>query len=118
MVSLHVYNLYFLYGFCDLKCFFFDFKIELDSFCKYEHLLVNELKEKTVVKMKFVVYHEGIFYMRDKLFGRPFSLLNSMIKEYCGLNLHSYLPHIGEVCLGQFPGFYYIINNTYSTNTF
>lgn len=61
--------------------------------------------------MKFVLYHEGVFYMRDKLFGRPFSVLNSMIKEYCGLSLHSYLPHIGEVCLGQFPGFYYFINN-------
>ncbi|VVC34737.1 Tudor domain,RNA recognition motif domain [Cinara cedri] len=71
--------------------------------CTYEYISKNKLKEKSVVKMKFVMYHEGIFYMRDKLFGKYFSLLSKMIKEYCGVNLHSYLPHNDEVCLGQFP---------------
>jgi len=71
-------------------------------------LLRNELVEGSVVNLKFVVYHDGVFYMRDKLFGKSFLLLSSMIKEYCGLNLNPYLPHIDEVCLGQFPGIYYL----------
>lgn len=56
--------------------------------------------------MTFVMYHNGIFYMRDKLFGKSFSLLSDMIIEYCNLSLHPYLPHIGEVCLGKYPGIY------------
>ncbi|XP_060847831.1 uncharacterized protein LOC132927329 [Rhopalosiphum padi] len=73
------------------------------SYSKYMDLLRNELVEKSVVIMKFVVYHDGVFYMRDKLFGKSFSILSDMIKEYSGLNLNPYLPHIDEVCLGQFP---------------
>jgi len=56
------------------------------------------------------MFHDGVFYMRDKLFGKSFLILSNMIKEYCSLSLHPYLPHIEEVCLGQYPGiFYYII---------
>ena len=73
-----------------------------------ENLLRFELVEKSVVNMKFVVYHDGVFYMRDKLFGKSFSLLSDMIQEYCSLSLNPYLPHIDEVCLGQFPGIYYL----------
>lgn len=72
-------------------------------------LLRIELIEKSVVNMKFVVYHDGVFYMRDKFFGKSFSLLSDMIKEYCSLNLNPYMPHIDEVCLGQFPGIDYNI---------
>lgn len=72
----------------------------------YNHLLKNKLTKKSIVNMKFVMYHGGIFYMRDKSFGKSFSLLSSMINEYCGLNLHPYLPHNDEVCLGKFPGNY------------
>lgn len=72
-------------------------------------LLRIELVEKSVVNMKFVVYHDGVFYMRDKFFGKSFSLLSDMIKEYCSLNLNPYMPHIDEVCLGQFPGIDYNI---------
>lgn len=68
------------------------------------------LKKKSVVHMKFVMYHSGVYYMRDKLFGKSFSLLSSMIKEYSGLNLHPYLPQIDEVCLGQFPGIYHLVH--------
>lgn len=70
-------------------------------------MLKNELKEKLVVNMKFVMYHNGIFYMRDKSFGKSFSLLSDMIKEFCSVSLHSYLPHSEEVCLGKYPGIYY-----------
>lgn len=79
---------------------------ESNLYCKYSDLLMYELKEKLVVNMKFVMYHEGIFYMRDKAFGKSFSLLSSMIKEYCSLSLNPYLPHCNEICLGQFPGIY------------
>lgn len=85
---------------------------DIGSFTKYFDLLRNELMEKSVVNMKFVVYHDGVFYMRDKLFGKSFSLLSDMIKEYCSLNLNPYLPHIDEVCLGQFPGIYYLSLST------
>lgn len=67
----------------------------------------TELVEKSVLKMTFVVHYDGVFYMRDKLFGKSFSVLSDMIREYCGLNLSPYLPHINEVCLGLFPGIYY-----------
>lgn len=60
--------------------------------------------------MKFVMYHSGVYYMRDKSFGKSFSLLSSMIKEYSGLNLHPYLPHINEICLGQFPGICHLVH--------
>ncbi|XP_022170007.1 uncharacterized protein LOC111033534 [Myzus persicae] len=76
---------------------------EIGRFTKYMDLLRNELVEKSVVDMKFVLYLDGVFYMRDKLFGKSFSLLSDMIKEYCSLNLNPYLPHVDEVCLGQFP---------------
>ncbi|XP_025425814.1 uncharacterized protein LOC112694531 isoform X1 [Sipha flava] len=80
------------------------------NYCKDIHVKHNKLVEKSIVNMKFVMYHEGIFYMRDKLFGKSFSLLSSMIKEYCSLSLNPYLPHNGEVCLGQFPdGMWYRI---------
>lgn len=72
-----------------------------------QHITQNDLVEKSVVNMKFVMYHEGIFYIRDKLFGKSFPLLSSMIQEYCSLSLNPYLPRNGEVCLGQFPGIYY-----------
>lgn len=55
--------------------------------------------------MTFVMYYEGIFYMRDKNFGKSFSRLCNLIKEYCFQSYEAYLPHtIGEVCLGQFKG--------------
>ncbi|XP_022174799.1 uncharacterized protein LOC111036859 [Myzus persicae] len=76
---------------------------DIGRFTKYMNLLRFELVEKSVVNMKFVVYHDGVFYMRDKLFGKSFSLLSDMIQEYCSLSLNPYLPHIDEVCLGQFP---------------
>lgn len=87
----------------------FLFKIveEASSYYSGIHIKYNKLAEKSVVNMKFVMYYDGIFYMRDKLFGKSFSLLTSMIKEYCSLSLNPYLPHNGEVCLGQFPGIYY-----------
>ncbi|KAF0751710.1 Uncharacterized protein FWK35_00019435 [Aphis craccivora] len=69
----------------------------------YTDLLRTEFVEKSVLKMTFVLYHDGVFYMRDKLFGKSFSVLSDMIREYCGLNLSPYLPHINEVCLGLFP---------------
>lgn len=59
--------------------------------------------------MTFVMYNDGIFYMRDKLFGKSFLLLSNMINEYCSVSLQSYLPHNGEVCLGKFPGIYLFI---------
>lgn len=77
----------------------------------YNYLSKNKLKKKSVVDMKFVMYYNGVYYMRDKTFGKSFVLLSSMIKEYCGLNLHPYLPYSGEVCLGLFPGIYCF--NTY-----
>lgn len=70
---------------------------------KYMELSRTELVEKSVLKMTFVVHYDGVFYMRDKLFGKSFSVLSDMIREYCGLNLSPYLPHINEVCLGLFP---------------
>ncbi|XP_016658697.1 uncharacterized protein LOC100167275 isoform X2 [Acyrthosiphon pisum] len=76
---------------------------DIATFTKYMDLSRIELVEKSVVNMKFVVYHDGVFYMRDKCFGKSFSLLSDMIKEYCSLSLNPYLPHIDEVCLGQFP---------------
>lgn len=92
------------------NCYYFKCKIGIDdmaTFTKYMDLSRIELVEKSVVTMKFVVYHDGVFYMRDKFFGKSFSLLSDMIKEYCSLSLNPYLPHIDEVCLGQFPGIYY-----------
>ncbi|XP_060876252.1 uncharacterized protein LOC132949399 isoform X3 [Metopolophium dirhodum] len=76
---------------------------DIATFTKYMDLSRIELVEKSVVTMKFVVFHDGVFYMRDKFFGKSFSLLSDMIKEYCSLSLNPYLPHIDEVCLGQFP---------------
>lgn len=73
----------------------------------YDNLLVNELKENSVVTMTFVMFHKGIFYFRDNSFGKSFSLLCDMISEYCGVKLYSYLPHNEEVCLGKFSGIYY-----------
>ncbi|CAI6361930.1 unnamed protein product [Macrosiphum euphorbiae] len=75
----------------------------ISKFIKYMDLSRIELVEKSVVNMKFVVFHDGVFYMRDKCFGKSFSLLSDMIKEYCSLSLNPYLPHTDEVCLGQFP---------------
>lgn len=75
-----------------------------NDFPDYTYLLCNKLEENSVEKMTFVTYHEGVFYMRDKTFGKSFSLLSNMIKEYCSLSLNPYLPHHDEVCLGQFPG--------------
>lgn len=75
-----------------------------NEFPDYTYLLRNKLEENSVEKMTFVMYHEGVFYMRDKTFGKSFSLLSNMIKEYCSLSLNPYLPHTDEVCLGQFPG--------------
>lgn len=75
-----------------------------NDFCDYTYLYTHELKENSVENMTFVMYHEGVFYMRDKTFGKSFSLLSSMIQEYCSLSLNPYLPHTDEVCLGQFPG--------------
>lgn len=54
--------------------------------------------------MTFVTHHDNVFYMRDKSFGKSFSLLSTMIKEYCALSLNPYLPHNEEVCLGKFTG--------------
>ncbi|XP_025208243.1 uncharacterized protein LOC112603736 [Melanaphis sacchari] len=75
----------------------------LENFPKYMDLFSIELVEKSVVNLKFVMYHDGVFYMRDKLFGKSFSVLSYMIREYCSLNMSPYLPHINEVCLGHFP---------------
>ncbi|XP_050542444.1 uncharacterized protein LOC126906154 isoform X2 [Daktulosphaira vitifoliae] len=76
---------------------------EIGNYCKHSHLFKNELPVKSSVHLTFVLYHEGIFYMRDKHFGNSFLTMNNMIKEYCSLNLCPYLPHDNEVCLGQFP---------------
>lgn len=65
---------------------------------------MNKLVENSIVIMKFVMYHDGIFYMRDKAFGKSFTLLSNMIEEYCSIYPHSYLPHNDEICLGKFPG--------------
>lgn len=88
--------------------YYFDGKIaeETTNFVNSINLLKNKLKEKSIVNMTFVMYHDGIFYMRDKLFGKSFLLLSNMINEYCNLSLQPYLPHNGEVCLGKFPGFF------------
>lgn len=98
----------------DFNCYYFFMQIEDESinFCSFYNLLTNELKEKSVVNMTFTMYHDGIFYLRDKLFGKSFSLLSDMIKEYCSLNFHPYCPHNEEVCLGKYPGitiFVYIL---------
>lgn len=77
-----------------------------EDYCKYMSLVRNELVEKSVVNLKFVVYDDGVFYMRDKLFGKAFLQMSSMIQEYCSLTLHPYVPHTDEVCLGKFPGIY------------
>lgn len=85
------------------------FKIGDDTtnVCNYLNLSRKELAQNSVINMTFVMYYNGIFYMRDKSFGKSFSLMCSMIKEYCDLNLHPYLPHNEEVCLGKFPGIFY-----------
>lgn len=68
------------------------------------------MKENSVVVMTFVMYDDGTFYMRDQSFDKHFILMSKMIKEYCSVSLHPYLPHIDEVCLGKFSGNNY--NNT------
>lgn len=82
------------------------FKIveEVGNYLKYFSLPINELQEKSVVTMTFVMFYDNVFYMRDKSFGKSFSLLSNMIREYCSLNLNPYLPHNEEVCLGRFSG--------------
>lgn len=77
----------------------------LSDFYNYYELLKNKLVENTVVKMKFVMYHNGVFYMRDKAFGKSFIQLSDMIQEFSAMYLHPYLPHQNdELCLGLFPG--------------
>ncbi|XP_050425594.1 uncharacterized protein LOC126836355 isoform X2 [Adelges cooleyi] len=76
---------------------------EVTNICKYDHLIENELFEKSIVSLTFVLFHDGVFYMRDRMFGKSFSTLSNMIKEYCSLNSSPYFPRIDEVCLGQFP---------------
>lgn len=76
------------------------------DFCYYYEILKNKLEINSVVHMKFVVFYDGIFYMRDKNFKKSFNLLTNMINEYCSIKLLPYLPHIDELCLGQFPGIY------------
>lgn len=80
-------------------------------FCNYSDLLKNKLKENSVNNLKFVMYYDKVFYMRDQTFGKSFILLSDMIKEYCCVDLHPYLPHSDELCLGLFPG---IFLNAYS----
>lgn len=83
-----------------------DYELSSDT-CHYYAVLKNKLEENSVVHMKFVMFYDGIFYMRDKNFGKSFSLLSDMIQEYCGIKLLPYLPHNNdELCLGQFPGIY------------
>lgn len=74
------------------------------NFCDYNDLLKNKLEDNSVLNMRFVMHQDGVFYMRDKVFGKSFTLLSNMIKEYCSINAHPYLPHNDEVCLGKFPG--------------
>lgn len=76
------------------------------NFCQYFDLLNNTLKENSVHNMTFVMYHENVFYMRDQKFGKSFILLSDMIKEYCCIDLHPYVPHKDEICLGLFPGIF------------
>lgn len=47
--------------------------------------------------------------MRDNKFEKSFSVLCSMIREYCCVSHNPYLPHIDEACLGLYSGILFVI---------